>query len=123
MSNVINWFEISASDINRAVKFYSEIFGFESMQVKDFGGFKMAFFPMEGQGVGGALCKGDGYKPSQDGAVIYLNGGQDLAIPLSKVESAGGKIILQKRQISEEYGHMALFIDSEGNRVALHSMK
>jgi len=123
MVNALNWFEIPATDISRAIKFYSTIFGYENMQSMDFGGFKMAFFPMEGEGVGGALCQCDGYKPSQEGALIYLNGGLDLANSLSKVEASGGKIILQKRQISEEYGYMALFIDSEGNRVALHSMK
>jgi predicted enzyme related to lactoylglutathione lyase len=123
MANVLNWFEIPAADINRAIKFYSTIFGYTNMQPIDFGGFKMAFFPMEGEGVGGALCHGTDYKPSQEGSLIYLNGDPDLALPLSKVESAGGKIILPKRQITEEYGYMALFFDSEGNRVALHSMK
>jgi hypothetical protein len=81
----------------------------------------MAFFPSGEGSVGGALCKGDSYSPSTDGAIIYFNANPDLSFVLSKVEKAGGKIVMPKKQISEEYGYMALIIDSEGNRVALHS--
>jgi uncharacterized protein len=123
MANVLNWFEIPVTDMDRAVKFYTVIFSYESMYQMNMGGFDMAFFPMEGNGVGGALCKGEWYKPTPDGAIIYLNGNPDLDTPLSKVEAAGGKIIMPKKLITEEIGYMALFIDSEGNRVALHSNK
>ena len=123
MKNMINWFEIPVTDINRDVKFYSTIFSFPLMQQMDLGVIKMAFFPAEQDGISGALCQGEWYKPSQDGVVIYLNGGEDLSLPLSKVESAGGKILMSKKQISEQYGFMAMLIDSEGNRIALHSQK
>ena len=122
MANVLNWFEIPATDLNRAVKFYSEILGGE-FHLMDMMELKMALFPMEGEGVGGALCQGEWYKPTQDGAVIYLNANPDLSVSLSKVESAGGKIIMPKKHISDDIGYMALFIDSEGNRVAFHSNK
>ncbi|MDQ7816595.1 MAG: VOC family protein [Melioribacteraceae bacterium] len=122
MANVLNWFEIPATDLNRAVKFYSEILGGE-FHLMDMMELKMALFPMEGEGVGGALCQGEWYKPTQDGAVIYLNANPDLSVPLSKVESAGGKIIMPKKHISDDIGYMALFIDSEGNKVAFHSNK
>jgi uncharacterized protein len=123
MANVLNWFEIPVTDMDRAVKFYTTIFGYKSMHQMNMGGFDMAIFPMEGDGVGGALCKGEWYTPSQEGAVIYLNGNPDLDVPLSKVESAGGKVIMQKKFITEEIGYMAMFVDCEGNRVALHSNK
>ena len=123
MANVLNWFEIPVTNMERAVKFYTAVFGYESMYQINMGGFDMAFFPMEGEGVGGALCKGEWYKPTQDGAVIYLNGNPDLDKPISKVESAGGKVIMPKKLITDEIGYMAMFIDSEGNRVALHSNK
>lgn len=122
MKNMLNWFEISATDINRAQKFYETIFNFK-MQAMDFGGFKMAMFPGDEGKVSGALCAGPDYKPSQDGAIIYLNANPDLAEVEARVEAAGGKVIQPKRQISPDYGYMALFIDSEGNRVALHSNK
>ncbi|MBA4407768.1 lactoylglutathione lyase [bacterium] len=123
MANVLNWFEIPVLDLDRAVKFYSDIFSYPSMHKMDLGGFQMAIFPMEGDGVGGALCQHESYKPSQEGVVIYLNANPDLSTPLSKVEAAGGKVVMPKKQISPEIGFMAIIIDSEGNRVALHSNK
>lgn len=122
MANVLNWFEIPAADLNRAVKFYSEVLE-GKFYITDFAGFKMAFFPMEGNGVGGALCQGEWYKPSKDGAIVYLNANPDLSIPLSRVNAAGGQVIMDKKWISEDIGYMAMFIDSEGNRVAFHSNK
>jgi predicted enzyme related to lactoylglutathione lyase len=122
MANVLNWFEIPVADLNRAVKFYSEVLGGE-FYITDMMGLKMAFFPMEGEGVGGALCQGEWYKPTQDGAVVYLNANPDLSVPLSKVEAAGGKVLMEKKHVTDDIGYMALFIDSEGNRVAFHSNK
>lgn len=122
MKNLVNWFEISATDLDRAVQFYSAVLGGGEMQIMDMLGTKMAFLPMESQeGVGGALCQGEGYEPSMNGALLYLNGGDDLSIPLSKVEAAGGSILMPKTQITEEIGYMAIFVDSEGNKVAFHS--
>ena len=63
-------------------------------------GTKMAFLPMKGEGVGGSLCQGDDYKPTTDGAKIYLNGGEDLNLPLAKVEKAGGKVVMPKTYLS-----------------------
>ena len=75
----------------------------------------------ENGGVGGALMQSEGSNPSMDGTVVYLSGGDDLSTPLSKVEAAGGKIIMPKTSIGNN-GFMAHFIDTEGNHVALHSM-
>ena len=122
MANVINWFEIPVSNIERASKFYSAVLGGELQQMEMMGT-KMAFLPMDGEGVGGSLCQGDNYKPPSDGAKIYLNGGEDLNIPLAKVENAGGKVIMPKTKINDEIGHMAFFIDTEGNNMAFHSPK
>ena len=122
MKNMLNWFEIAVSDFDRAKKFYDTIFGI-NIQSMDFGGVKMGFLPMDEGKVSGALCFGPDYRPSMDGSLIYLNGNPDLGEVLSKVESAGGRVLQSKRQISPEYGYMALFVDSEGNRMALHSNK
>lgn len=122
MTNAINWFEIPAQDFDRARTFYELILGAEMTRM-DMMGMKCAFFPADLQnGVGGCIMEGPGYEPSDKGAVIYLNGGDDLNNILSKVEAAGGKITLPKMAIGEN-GHMAHFIDSEGNRVGLHSHK
>jgi predicted enzyme related to lactoylglutathione lyase len=121
-TNTLNWFEIPVSDFDRAKKFYEAIFGF-TMQEMDFGGFKMGMFPSTpGNGkLSGAIVQGESYTPSKEGTLVYLNGDPDLQVALDKVEAAGGKILQPKTQISPDYGNMAVFLDSEGNRVALHS--
>src|SRR5215207_1952038 len=122
--NAISWFEIPTSDLARAEKFYETIFGFK-LSPLDLPNIKMRMFPIENpMGVGGALCFAEGfYKPSvTDGPMIYLNANPDVQNVLDKVEAAGGKIMVPKTEISPEYGYMAVFIDSEGNRMALHSI-
>ena len=70
--------------------------------------------------LGGGLIEAEGQIPTTHGPTIYLNGGEDLSVPLGKVEASGGKIIMPKTDIGEN-GFMAQFIDTEGNRIALHS--
>lgn len=120
--NILNWFEISVNDIGRAKNFYEAVFSVK-MEEQDMMGMKMAFFPsanMNGK-VAGGLVQSPQHKPSMEGAVIYLNANPDLNVALGNVEKAGGKILMPKTHISDDVGHMAFFIDSEGNRMALHS--
>lgn len=123
MNNAIHWFEIPVTDFARAKKFYETILNTE-MHVLEAMGMKSAFFPADLQSgaIGGCIIQGEGYEPSQNGSRVYLNGGDDLSIPLSKVEQAGGKIVLPKTAIGPN-GFMAHFTDTEGNKVALHSTK
>lgn len=125
MDNAISWFEIPATDIERAQKFYETIFQIK-LQNMDFTGIKMRAFPLDDpmKGVGGTIIDTGGFhKPSAtDGPLIYLNGNPDLQIILDRVEAAGGKVSIPKREISPEYGYMGLFEDTEGNRIALHSV-
>jgi predicted enzyme related to lactoylglutathione lyase len=95
------------------------------METQEMMGMKMTMFPSEDMNgkVSGALVEGPMHKPSAEGAVIYLNGNPDLANALGKVEAAGGKVVMPKTKISDEVGCMAFFIDTEGNRVGLHSNK
>jgi len=122
MANAINWFEIPAANHERAVKFYSQILG-ANLQPMEMAGVKMAFLPADDGDIGGAICSGEGYKPSAEGTLVYLNAGEDLSAPLSKVEKAGGKVVMPKTKISDEIGYMAYIMDSEGNKIALHSPK
>lgn len=122
MANLINWFEIPATDFDRATAFYSNILGAE-VNKQDWGEAKMGFLPMEGEGVGGAIVHYDGCTPGSTGPSIYLNGGEDLSGVLSRVESAGGKILQPKTIVNEEIGYWAKFEDSEGNHICLHSPK
>lgn len=123
MKNAISWFEIPTANLDRAQQFYETILGIKLIKL-DLPNIKMRMFPLENQeGVGGALCDSGGFhKPSAtDGPLLYLNANPDVQQVLDKVESAGGKILVPKTEISSEFGHMAVVIDSEGNRIAFHS--
>jgi hypothetical protein len=122
--HAISWFEIPTIDIDRAQKFYETIFDMQMIPL-DNPQIQMRLFPIENmENVGGSIVfNKDFYKASAtDGPLIYLNANPDVQIILDRIEAAGGKIVVPKTQISPEYGYMALFIDSEGNRVALHSI-
>jgi predicted enzyme related to lactoylglutathione lyase len=122
--NAISWFEIPAADLARAQGFYENIFEMSLMPI-DLPNIRMRLFPLEDQmGIGGALCDSGGFhRPSAtDGPLIYLNGNPDLQLVLDRIEKAGGKITVPKTEISPDYGYMAVFIDTEGNRIGLHSV-
>lgn len=122
MANAINWFEIPAKNFERAKKFYEDVLGITMMT--PFPDMKYAMFPVDMQKgeVGGGLVEEKGYEPGEKGLLVYLNGGEDLSVPLARVEAAGGKIVAPKSSIGEN-GFVARFTDTEGNLVAFHSMK
>lgn len=124
MKNAVNWFEIPVKDYSRAKEFYATILGSEIMDhpmpdenIK----YGIFTYDNENQGVGGAIIEAEGQNPSTEGCTIYLNGGNDLALSLSRIERSGGKILMPKTNIGEN-GFIAQFLDTEGNRIALHSM-
>lgn len=122
--HAISWFEIPTTNIDRAQEFYETIFDIKMIPL-DLPQLQMRMFPAEDRmNIGGALCYNENfYKPSStDGPLIYLNGNPDVQVILDRIEEAGGRIIVPKTQISPEYGYMAVFIDTEGNRIALHSI-
>ena len=123
-TNMVGWFEIPVTDIQRAKKFYDKVFDLD-IQIQDFQGTMMGWFPfaenLEAKGAGGALIQNDKfYKPSTDGTLIYFSS-PEINTELSKVEAAGGKVLQEKTLINEDIGYMALFLDTEGNRMAMHS--
>lgn len=131
MSNekhVFGWIEIPVTNMDRAIKFYESVFGFKISR-NQMGPLDMGWFPFPGTpdspapGAGGSLVKHDDfYKPSQDGTLVYFTSQTgNLSDELGRIEAAGGKIMVPKTLIAPDYGYMAVFIDSEGNRVALHS--
>lgn len=125
-NNIAGWFEIAVADMERAVKFYETVLGV-TLQRQQMGPLDMAFFPWieeEGaSGASGALVQhSEFYKPSTDGTLIYFTPPSgDLKNELSRVEAAGGKVIQEKTLITEEIGYMGVFLDTEGNRMAIHS--
>jgi Predicted enzyme related to lactoylglutathione lyase len=125
-SNMVGWFEIPTTDLNRAAEFYQKVFDIE-IKLVEFGPLKMGWFPFDENlpGSPGSLVKNDeNYTPSKKGVLVYFSSqAEDLTTELSRVEAAGGKIIQPKTLIKEDIGYMALFLDTEGNRIALHSRK
>ena len=125
MKNAISWFEIPTQDIGRAQKFYEAIFGI-TMMPSEIPNIKMRKFPMDDMmtDVGGAIVDSRGFhKPSAtDGPLIYLQANPDVQVILDRVVAAGGSIMVPKTEISPEYGFMAVIIDTEGNRIGLHSV-
>lgn len=122
MKSAANWIEIPVTDMARAAKFYETVFEIKLVPFNPGDALQMALFPVEKGGVGAALCKHPQfYFPGNTGPLVYMNANPDLAGALSRVPSAGGKVLIQKRMISEENGYMALFEDCEGNRLAMHS--
>lgn len=121
MENYVSWFEIPVSDFPRAKNFYSQVLEAEITEVEMMGSL-MGMLPSDGQNVSGAIVKGDDYEPAKVGSLIYLNGQNNITAMLERVEAAGGTVILGKTPISEEFGYFGLFLDTEGNKMAIHSM-
>jgi len=125
MKNAISWFEIPSNNLDRATRFYETIFNVALFPL-DVANIRMRIFPIDdpATGIGGAVVHAEGfYKPSSsDGVLIYLNANPDVQIILDRVEAAGGKILVPKTEISPEFGHMGIFLDSEGNRIGIHAV-
>jgi predicted enzyme related to lactoylglutathione lyase len=121
-TNPVNWFEIPVLDLDRATKFYASVFGY-TFTLETTGPYSLAFFPtIQGvSGATGALIKGGTYKPSHTGTIVYFTV-DDIDEILRRVNAGGGKTVLPKKSIGQ-YGFIAHFDDTEGNRLALHSMK
>lgn len=122
MKNLISIVEIPVTDFPRAVKFYRTILSI-NIEEMAMDGNQMGVLQSDLETVSVVLIKGSDYKPTTDGAVLYLNAGSDLQPVLDKVEKNGGQVIVPKTQISPEMGYFALFIDTEGNKLGLHSAK
>jgi len=123
-THAINWFEIPVTNFDRAKKFYESIFDYQ-MPENQMGPARMGFllYDFQNGGRGGAIVHNpDFYTPSKNGTLVYLNCDPDLSVVLDKVVAAGGKVLQQKRNIGQNLGYWAVIEDSEGNRVALHSM-
>lgn len=120
MNSYISIFEIPATDITRAIDFYQGILGID-IQKLEFPEMQMGLLPYEDQMVTGVIMQAKGCEPSSTGVTVYLNGGEDLQAILDRVETYGGQILVPKTPHADEVGFFALFMDSEGNRLGLHS--
>jgi hypothetical protein len=122
ITHVVNWFEIPVKDLDRAVRFYEKAFEVK-LSMEEMAGLKMAMFPFKqgAPGAAGSLVQGASYEPSHAGSVVYFTV-EDIPEALRRITANGGKTLMPKTGIGE-YGSIAHFEDTEGNRLALHSMK
>lgn len=120
MRTYVSMFEIPATDISRACDFYEALLGIqiERMEVE---GMQMGIWPTQGQIVSGVLIQAGGYTPSAEGVTMYLNAGDNLQAALDQVEKHGGKVIAPKTAHADGSGFFAIFLDSEGNKMALNA--
>jgi predicted enzyme related to lactoylglutathione lyase len=122
MKNLCAMFEISVEDFDRAKEFYEKILGIEITEMNVLNT-QIGMFPIKEYLNWGCISKCDQHRPSKDGTLIYLNADNDLAGMLEKVKSAGGEILTPKTKLNDQFGFLAVFLDTEGNRIALHSLK
>lgn len=122
MANALNWFEIPVADFVRAKGFYEKVLGI-AIERMVMGPVTMGMLSSDPNAVGGAIVQGDGGSPSKNGTIVYLHGGDDLGPMLARVEQAGGSVVVPKTEIGNDFGFFAHFVDTEGNKVGLHSMK
>lgn len=120
--HALSWFEIPANNFARAKAFYEAVLG-RAIEPMVMGPVTMGFLSSDPNAVGGAIVHGDGGTPSKQGTIIYLNGGDDLAPMLARVERAGGAVAVPKTEIGNDFGFFAHLIDTEGNKIGLHSMR
>jgi predicted enzyme related to lactoylglutathione lyase len=121
MSNTFVWVDIPVVDLDRAIAFYGAVTGQPVDRVGG-PGFTFGLFKHEGNSVGGCLVEAsEAMTPSLTGPLVYLDAGGRLDAAVAAVESRGGKVIKARHSIAPN-GFRAIVVDSEGNRVALHSM-
>lgn len=122
MNNPVNWFEIASKDLERAKDFYAAVFQRE-FQLIEMPDSKMYMFAGGdgGSGASGAIISSKDNTPSTDGTIVYFEC-EDCAVEAGRVTEAGGSIVFPKMSIGE-FGFVAQFIDTEGNRIGLHSHK
>jgi predicted enzyme related to lactoylglutathione lyase len=115
------WFDIPVRDIDRAVRFYSAVLGMALKKEQAGPGAAIAALPHPEGSVGGSLVQNMDARPSESGPLLYLNTDGRLDEALMAVEKHGGKILAEVHSIAP-FGFRAIVLDSEGNRIALHSM-
>jgi predicted enzyme related to lactoylglutathione lyase len=120
--NQVVWCDIPVTDLDRAIRFYSALLG-QPVKKQEYPGFAIGLLPGGGPDTSGCLYMPEGSenKPGTSGPLVYLNCGGRLDDAVAQVESHGGKVVHAKHQIGE-HGFRAVIVDSEGNRIAMHSM-
>lgn len=122
MNHLIHWIEIPTKDLDKARSFYEKVLQVD-LEVLPLGPVKYALFPTEDRYNTGALVQGEGYEPSPQGTIVYLDGSGGIDQMLGRVVQAGGRILLSKTFLSPEAGFIGYFLDTDGNKIGLQSME
>ena len=120
MPNQVVWCDIPVVDLDRAIRFYSAVLG-APVNRQEYPGMAMGLLPGSDPDVTGCLYVATDNKPSREGPLLYLNAQGRLDDAVAAVVPNGGTILEPRHQIGP-YGYRAIILDSEGNRMALHSM-
>lgn len=120
MENIISFFEIPVTDFTRAQAFYEAVLQCPIQETEMMGSL-MGFLPSDGSNVSGALVQDPNYQPSDMGVLVYLDAHNDIPGFVSRIKAAGGTVLMEKTEISPEFGYYAVFLDTEGNKLALHA--
>ncbi|MDZ5761948.1 VOC family protein [Candidatus Cyrtobacter comes] len=118
-ANTVCWFDLPVISLNRAIKFYSNVLG-EEIEVTKYDDFVFAVIPCKDGGVTGCLVETSEMRPSNDGILLYFSVDGRLDDALENVTKQGGKVLVEKEQIGP-WGYRAIVLDSEGNKIALHT--
>jgi uncharacterized protein len=118
-NNTICWADIPVTDIDRSIRFYSAVLGKKVSKVAEHG-MEFGLLPHSENNVAGCLCKEEGNRPSEHGPLVYLSVDGRLDDAIKAVSASGGKVVKPKHAIGP-YGFKSVIIDTEGNRIALHS--
>lgn len=111
------WFEIPVTDLERATAFYEEVFDIAFTSEETPEGQQRSLFP----GGLGSLAQGAEWKPSQDGMIVYLDGGDDLQVILDRAVAHGGAVVEPKQPVTATQGYWGRFRDTEGNLIGVLS--
>jgi uncharacterized protein len=117
----LTWFEIPATDLSRAVRFYETVLAV-TLKLDAMGPSQLAIFPYDKPAGGGCLTAGPGAQPSAAGVMIYLNAAPSLDAALSRVTAAGGEVVVPRTELPPGLGAFARVRDTEGNLVGLHQL-
>jgi len=120
-SNTICWVDIPVANLDRAIRFYSAVLG-AKVAKESVPGFEFGLLPHAQSNVSGCLCQTEDNRPSAQGPLVYLSVEGRLDDAIQTARESGGRIVQDKHQIGP-HGHRAIIVDSEGNRVALHSQQ
>jgi len=122
MTNAISWFEIPVTDLDRAQAFYETVLD-RKLRRENLGGGTLAVFPYDNPATGGALQAGaKGAANASTGIRIYLDCMPSIDAVLSRIEAAGGQIVVPKSALPPGMGFIAHLRDTEGNEVGLHAL-